>query len=212
LTYGNGLKVKYLYDSLDRVEEVLYNIGTNGAFVTVYTYQYDTNGRLFSVTDHQNNQKSRYVYDFGGNLLKTYTTDLSIDTILSSEEIKYDEYSRLSQITQPFEYSYSGGIGRDLAWYYFTYNEATGELSTLTIDTNNFKADIEFIVDPMGRLATKNKSYVWTYDDAGNIQTKSTYAFTTGVLGTATSTVSYGYNDATWGDLMKSYGGVELFL
>ena len=37
LNYGNGLKVKYLYDEVDRISEICYNTGTGGAFETVYT-------------------------------------------------------------------------------------------------------------------------------------------------------------------------------
>lgn len=32
LTYGNGHKVHYVYDTLDRISEIQYNIGSNGAF------------------------------------------------------------------------------------------------------------------------------------------------------------------------------------
>ena len=51
LTYGNGLKVKYLYDSLDKIEEIQYNVGTGGAFETVYSYVYNSKGQLHSITD-----------------------------------------------------------------------------------------------------------------------------------------------------------------
>jgi len=52
-----------------------------------------------------------------------------------------------------------------------------------------------------------NKTWVWTYDNAGNIQSKSEYAYTTGELGEAVDTVSYGYTDENWGDLLTSYDG-----
>ena len=44
LTYGNGDKVKYLYDVLDRGKEICYNTGENGAFETVYSYEYTASG------------------------------------------------------------------------------------------------------------------------------------------------------------------------
>ena len=85
----------------------MYNIGTNGAFTLVYTYQYDTNGRLFSVTDYQNRERIYYVYDFAGNLLKSYTTDTYDDWVKSSETFRYDEQSRLSNVWQQVEYKYN---------------------------------------------------------------------------------------------------------
>jgi len=44
MTYGNGLQIKYVYDALDRISEVQYNVGEGGAFKTVYTYTYDAWG------------------------------------------------------------------------------------------------------------------------------------------------------------------------
>ncbi len=51
------------------------------------------------------------------------------------------------------------------------------------------------------------KTWVWTYDAAGNILTKSTYAYTTGALGTPLDTVNYTYGDSQWGDLLTAYDG-----
>ena len=70
LTYGNGLKVKYLYDVLDRISQIQYNIGTNGAFETVYEYVYETSGRLHSVIDHSSDEVWLYKYDESGKLIQ----------------------------------------------------------------------------------------------------------------------------------------------
>lgn len=48
---------------------------------------------------------------------------------------------------------------------------------------------------------------MWTYDDAGNILSRTEYAYTDGELGTATDTVSYTYGDTSWGDLLTAYDG-----
>ena len=54
----------------------------------------------------------------------------------------------------------------------------------------------------------------WEYLDIeifiGNLKTKSTYAYTTGTLGTATATVSYAYGNAKWKDLMTTYNGQSI--
>ena len=49
---------------------------------------------------------------------------------------------------------------------------------------------------------------MWTYNDAGNILTRTEYAYTTGDLGTPTDTVTYTYGDSAWADLLKAYDGV----
>ena len=66
--------------------------------------------------------------------------------------------------------------------------------------------------DDLGQLVREDnsdlgKTYVWDYDAAGNILSKKTYAYTTGTLGSAPSTISYGYGNSTWGDLLISYYG-----
>ena len=58
--------------------------------------------------------------------------------------------------------------------------------------------------DKLGQLVryndkVANKSYTYTYDNNGNILTKSEYAYTTGVLGVATDTTTYTY-DSQWKD------------
>ena len=51
------------------------------------------------------------------------------------------------------------------------------------------------------------KTWVWTYDNAGNITSRSEYAYTFGELGAPLDTVVYGYSNADWGDLLTSYDG-----
>ncbi len=53
----------------------------------------------------------------------------------------------------------------------------------------------------------EGKTWVWTYDDAGNILSKKEYAYTTGTPGSVLSTVTYGYGNTEWGDLLTSYSG-----
>ena len=88
--------------------------------------------------------------------------------------------------------------------YYYTY-DANGNITEIRNASNVIQYRYQY--DNLGQLTREdnrpqNKSYTWTYDDAGNILNKKTYAFTTGTLGTATSTTAYEYNDATWGDLL----------
>ena len=109
---------------------------------------------------------------------------------------------------------------------------STGTLTTTTYNyTYDDNGNITQITDASGVIQNKytyddltqlvrednralNKSYVWTYDNAGNILSKKTYAFTTGTLGTATSTVNYTYGNSNWGDQQVVTGktAVELRL
>ena len=55
----------------------------------------------------------------------------------------------------------------------------------------------------------KNQTYVYTYDNSGNITSKKTYALTAKKATPSGSytNVSYGYSSGSWGDLLTSYNG-----
>jgi len=56
------------------------------------------------------------------------------------------------------------------------------------------------------------KTFVWTYDDAGNITSCKEYAYTSNqnpVSGTPIKTNTYTYADSAWGDLLTAYNGVQ---
>ena len=67
MTYGNGTKVEYVYDELDRVAEVWYT--ENGTRIKVYSYEYDANGNLYRFNDHASKRIHVYKYDLNGNML-----------------------------------------------------------------------------------------------------------------------------------------------
>jgi len=56
-----------------------------------------------------------------------------------------------------------------------------------------------------------NKTWVWIYDDAGNILSKKEYAYTTGTLGPVLDTIYYTYGNSNWGDLLTAYDGEDLY-
>ena len=55
------------------------------------------------------------------------------------------------------------------------------------------------------------KTFVWTYDNAGNITSRKEYSYishTAEVSGEPTATYNYTYGDDSWGDLLTAYDGV----
>ena len=69
-----------------------------------------------------------------------------------------------------------------------------------------------YTYDDLGQLIREDNrahgaTYTWTYDNAGNILSSKTYAYTIGTLGTVQRTVSYDYSSSSWGDLLTSYWG-----
>ena len=55
-----------------------------------------------------------------------------------------------------------------------------------------------------------NQTVTYEYDDFGNILNKKVYAYTTGTLGSPSSTVSYAYTNSAWGDQLTSYDGTPI--
>ena len=96
--------------------------------------------------------------------------------------------------------------GRDVT-YTYSY-DSNGNIATVSDGTHTTR----YSYDSANQLTREDnqaagKSWTYTYDDAGNILSKAEYAYTTGTLGTAVSTVSYAYGDTSWGDLLTGYGG-----
>ena len=64
LVYGNGTTVEYVYDELDRIEEIWY---TEGSTETLkYRYTYTADGNLHTVEDLDSGEGNMYSYDSEG--------------------------------------------------------------------------------------------------------------------------------------------------
>ena len=103
------------------------------------------------------------------------------------------------------------GIGNDLTEYDYSY-DARGNITEIYID-GVLKYSYQY--DDLDQLvrennAVANKTYVYTYDNAGNILTKKTYAYTTGTLGSVQSTNTYTYGNTEWGDQLTGFNGTAI--
>ena len=90
-------------------------------------------------------------------------------------------------------------------------------ISAGTTDSNSYAAKEAYVYDIHGRLvrndsADINKTFVYEYDNNGNILSKKEYAYTTGNITQSTplSTVNYTYTDSVWKDKMTSYNGTAI--
>ena len=99
--------------------------------------------------------------------------------------------------------------------YSYTYDNRGNILSVVREAKNtNVKTTTSYTYDGLNQLTQENnqaagKTWVYTYDAGGNILTKKEYAYTTGTVGTAVSTINYEYNDDRgWKDILTSYNGV----
>ena len=179
LTYGNGLKVKYLYDALDRVEEIQYNIGTNGAYQTVYTYRYTSAGLLYAVTDHINSTTTMYQYNSSGQLIQSYVYNQYANNQYQST-IAYDDQSRMRQLLYTFDSTAPNSTTfQDFLVYDYYYDDVKGTLSEVEYLDYNAEVSAMPVYDFYGRV--DYRSVTALIDNSAAFYNHVDYSYVTGV-------------------------------
>ena len=121
--------------------------------------------------------------------------------------------------------SYKNGVNGSSSVLLDTYRNGADDAYSYTYDANNNilsvaqgEASSSYVYDAANQLVraniynsnTDNYTATYTYDGNGNIISKSLYPYTVGDLGTATSTIQYGYETAGWTDQLTSYNGQSI--
>ena len=96
--------------------------------------------------------------------------------------------------------------------YYYKFDR-NGNITEISPDNVfNDSNGVRYSYDSLDQLirvddVTNGDTWIYTYDLGGNILSKSRYVYTQGDLGAALETVTYGYTNNSWGDLLTSYNG-----
>jgi len=154
IDYGNGFKVKYVYDSLDRIKEIQYNTNGGSTFSTAYRYEYGALGEVIGIYDVVNNKSILNEYDPQGRVIKTVYA--SGDVTVSGKRVSYDDQSRVAGVRFNFDDVRTGAAADsyvDIGSYY-SYNDK-GELSSATVKHNDLSAEITPNYDNLGRTSSK---------------------------------------------------------
>lgn len=101
--------------------------------------------------------------------------------------------------------SYRSEVNGTATAYTYTY-DSNGNITRITDQSGKVT---RYTYDKLGQLTREdnpylNKTYVYTYNNAGNRLSKKTYAYTTGTPGNATATESYNYT----GDRLTQVGSI----
>ena len=101
--------------------------------------------------------------------------------------------------------SYRSEVNGAATAYTYTY-DSNGNITRITDQSGKVT---RYTYDKLGQLTREdnpylNKTYVYTYDNAGNRLSKKKYAYTTGTPGNETATESYNYT----GDRLTQVGSV----
>lgn len=69
--YGNGYRVRYVYDSLDRVKEIYQRATAAAAETLAYAFVYNSEGDLYELRNHRVLRSTFFEYDHAGPLHDT---------------------------------------------------------------------------------------------------------------------------------------------
>ena len=214
-----GITTKYYYDTVGRTVRQA-EIG--GDILHKVWYEYDDHGNLKETRECYDQTSYTTVYSY--NELTQRLEKIQHD--VASEAYTYDDFDRITEkttkhnstqvLTETITYHPTSDRVTSLALgtygtYQYTYDGNGNIISVKKGDKTT-----TYVYDSANQLIRENnqeagKTWVWTYDDAGNILSKKEYAYSTGTLGTVQDTISYGYGNATWGDLLTSYDGSTIF-
>ena len=126
MSYGNGDKLGYSYDKLERVSKVYYNGSTSPAV----SYSYSSDGSLSRVDDHAANKEHIYNYDALGRL--TSMTERSGANGVQMYRTGYDGANRVTSVEYKVSPAWNGTF-MDARSYGYTYAAADGSLTKLTL-------------------------------------------------------------------------------
>ena len=218
---ASGRKTQYFYDFQDRL--MRWEQSGSG-YANSVTWGYDDNNNLSTQKQTLNGATytTSYTYDKDNRLTKTTEGTVSAG-------YTYDALGRMTALD-----AQSGG--KSVVKTTIGYNDpssttATGQVKTWKSGATTYtyaydargnitsvsdgQSTTTYAYDSFDQLVRENnqaagKTWTYAYDDGGNIQSKTEYAYTTGSLGAAVRTIPYGYDDATWSDLLTSIGGQSL--
>ena len=192
----------YTYDELGRLQASKETVGSTD-YTTAYTY--NGSGQIKQIT--AGNSREEYIYDAYKRIdyWQTYHGNSSSHLIYKNIAFEEPDERSTSERISVLNYVSTGSFGLNYNFFY----DGNGNIVRVTQTGGK---NTYYHYDSANQLIREDnqaagKTWVWVYDDAGNILSKKEYAYTTGTPGSATSTITYGYGNAEWGDLLTSYNG-----
>ena len=151
--------------------------------------------------DSKTDITTKYYYDNLGRNTGVYESN---ENVSHSMRYSYDALGRVSKVVE---------VCDDSAYVTkYTYN---GNSQVSKLDAGASKET--YVYDSANQLIRENnqaagKTWVWTYDAAGNVRTEKEYAYTTGTPGTVVASKTYSYQTGTnvWGDLLINNNGKSI--
>ena len=132
-------------------------------------------------------------------------------TVILTEVYTYKE-SNGQPTTQVASHTTQNAAGTVVSSYTYSY-DANGNITQISDVTTATHYTTTYRYDSANQLIRENNqrrgtTWTWEYDNAGNILSRTEYAYTTAeTLTDPVDTVTYDYDDSAWGDLLTTYDG-----
>ena len=200
----------FTYDALGQITQVreTYKPSENASTeenLTEYSY---ANGRVISVhndgstpLDDSDDSYVYYSYDrFDRVDEKIIAWGQNTNQLVLNETLTHNKLDQVTSLVLDAE-----GFDRSYTYEY----DGNGNITKITYGGQS----IEYVYDSQNQLIRENnqitgKTWVWSYDAAGNIISKTQFAYTTAQQPTqGSASFSYQYANASWGDLLTNYNG-----
>ena len=214
---SDGSWFKTSYNTIDLATQLKYHYA---GITRNITYAYSDRDNLPLSTTFADTKKVKNTYDDLGRITKK-----SYDETASSNNEVKAEYSyktvtgdRTTSRIASIAYTTHGGLPIDNLFYKYDNN---GNITNIYAGTDDTGTHLEhYTYDSKNQLIRNNssvqgKTYLYTYDAAGNITAVKEFEYTTAASSTladsdASSIKTYTYGDASWGDLLTSYNGQSI--
>ena len=120
-----------------------------------YSYAYDSNNFLHSLTDHIADQVTVYTYDTYGNPDRTYTYDSETYKNLYEVNVAVSPTeNRMEFVLERLDYTHTAGFGTAETTYDYVYSYATGKLNRVQIGGSKLWGYLTPTYDNFGRTTS----------------------------------------------------------
>jgi RHS repeat-associated protein len=201
---SNNNLTRFTYDDSNQTSVVSEVLNTT-TFKSTYTY--DSDKKLTELQDTLNYKVSCGYDGFGRLSSKTFKT--SLGTALFTTSYTYTGYT---DGNDNYTSAQLASMTNGSSTISYTY-DANGNITAITQDSTV----IAYGYDDLGQVvrennARDNKTIIYDYDLAGNILSRTTYAYTTGSVDglIPLSTLTYSYGNSVWKDQLTAFNGTAI--
>jgi RHS repeat-associated protein len=191
---------------------------TKTVSTVITTYHYNGTDRIYTTEAVSDSETgiSISTTEFGTDLESVYTADSTNETYTTVIKVNGTEVYRKELTNNADENLLAGITYGDGDTYTYNYN-TDGDIES--IEKNGVTIS-SYEYDLLGELIRENdivsgKTYLYNYDEGGNLVSAITYAYTTQETASLSSlnaekTDRYTYGDSEWKDLLTAFNGEEI--